>query len=167
MKKIFAYGAITLCGRLFQNRSTNQFSSLYTFLSYCYENDYSLQPPSDTFLRKHQIGLDSSLFARRYWGNIIKILFISSNLSPPRRGKPDPWIINWFFFYFPPGTEMFYFPGFTSLSLTDKDMATLLAMGCPIRTPPDQSSLDSSPTLIAVTPRPSSPFYAKASSIRP
>ena len=49
MKKIFAYGTITLCGRLFQNRSTNQFSSLYTFLSYCYENDYFLQPPSSIY----------------------------------------------------------------------------------------------------------------------
>ena len=80
---------------------------------------------------------------------------------------PDPWIIEWFFFSFPPGTEMFYFPGFTSSSLTDEDMATLLAMGCPIRTSPDQRSLDTSPTLIAVTPRPSSPFCAKASTIRP
>ena len=62
---------------------------------------------------------------------------------------------------------MFHFPGFASSSLTDEDIATLLAIGFPIRTSPDQSSLDSSPTLIAVTPRPSSPFCAKASTIRP
>ena len=54
MKKIFAYGTLTLCGRLFQNRSTNQFSSLYTFLSYCYENDYSLQPPPELDILKYR-----------------------------------------------------------------------------------------------------------------
>ena len=39
--------------------------------------------------------------------------------------------------------------------------------GCPIRSSPDQSPLDGSPKLIAVTPRPSSPLNVKASSIRP
>ena len=39
--------------------------------------------------------------------------------------------------------------------------------GFPIRTSPDQRLFDTSPKLIAVTPRPSSPFEAKASTIRP
>ena len=39
--------------------------------------------------------------------------------------------------------------------------------GFPIRTPPDQRLLATSPKFIAGTPRPSSPFKAKASTIRP
>ena len=39
--------------------------------------------------------------------------------------------------------------------------------GFPIRSSSDQSPLDGSPKLIAVTPRPSSPLNVKASSIRP
>src|SRR3989344_217975 len=45
--------------------------------------------------------------------------------------------------------------------------AILLALGFPIRKSPDQSPLDGSPKHIVVTPRPSSPFGVKASSIRP
>src|SRR3989338_442863 len=40
-------------------------------------------------------------------------------------------------------------------------------LGFPIRKSPDQSPLDGSPKLIAVTPRPSSSFRVKASTIRP
>ncbi len=77
MKKIFAYGTITLCGRLFQNRSTNQFFSFYTFLSYCYENDYSLQPPPEVDILKYRISSGFGLFPFRspllgeYYQNII------------------------------------------------------------------------------------------------
>ena len=44
MKKIFAYGTITLFGWLFQNHLTNQFFSLYTSPPYCYGNDRFFQP---------------------------------------------------------------------------------------------------------------------------
>jgi hypothetical protein len=82
MKKVFAYGAITLFGRLFQNRLTNQFFSFYTFLPHKCENDYFLQPPANPERLRAQDsrGLDSSLFARRYGGNIITILLVSPTI---------------------------------------------------------------------------------------
>ena len=51
----------------------------------------------------------------------------------------------------PPGTEMFHFPGFASLSLyiQPKNTRTLLQVGSPIRKSPDHSLLDGSPKLIA------------------
>ena len=67
---IFAYGTITLFGRLFQNRSTNQILSLYTFLRITAKRLF-LSTPRPNFLAKEcWRGLDSSLFARRYWGNM-------------------------------------------------------------------------------------------------
>ena len=52
---------------------------------------------------------------------------------------------------FPPGTEMFHFPGFASLSLwiQPKDTWTLLQVGFPIRKSPDHCLFDGSPRLIA------------------
>ena len=70
MKKVFAYGAITRCGRLFQNHLTNQFFSLYTSLRIATKRPL-LSTPRPNFLAKEcWRGLDSSLFARRYWGNM-------------------------------------------------------------------------------------------------
>ncbi len=52
-----------------------------TSLSHYCENDYSLQPPTRNIeIRYIERGLDSSLFARRYWGNIITILFMSPTI---------------------------------------------------------------------------------------
>ena len=163
MKKVFAYGTITLFGWLFQNHLTNQFFSFYTPFPHCCGNDRFFQPRKNSFppyggikfIRFRLLPFRSPLLGE-YYHSIIH-----------ESDYPDPWIIDWFFFSFPPGTEMFYFPGFAPSSLTEEDMATLLAMGYPIRTPPDQRLLDTSPTFIAVTPRPSSPFCAKASTIRP
>ena len=42
---------------------------------------------------------------------------------------------------FPPGTEMFHFPGFPPPSLTTGQSNALNVCGCPIRTSSDQSSL--------------------------
>ena len=54
---------------------------------------------------------------------------------------------------FPPGTEMFQFPGFAPDGLYIQPPATPsgypVASGCPIRTSPDQSLFGGSPELIA------------------
>ena len=162
MKKVFAYGTITLFGWLFQNHLTNQFFSFYTPFPHCCGNDRFFQPRANSFRQRRIKFIRFRLFPFRspLLGEYNHDIIYESDY-------PGPQIIKWYFFSFPPGTEMFYFPGFAPSSLTEEDMTTLLAMGCPIRTSPDQSSLDSSPTLIAVTPRPSSPFCAKASTIRP
>ena len=60
---------------------------------------------------------------------------------------------------FPPGTEMFQFPGFASCF---QDDSVLPEPGCPIRTPPDQSLFSGSPKLFAanrVLPRLSAPRH--------
>ena len=51
----------------------------------------------------------------------------------------------------PPGTEMFHFPGFASLSLCiqQRDNRTLLRLGCPIRKSSVQSLFGGSPRHIA------------------
>ena len=136
MKKVFAYGTITLFGWLFQNHLTNQFFSFYTPFPHCCGNDRFFQPRTNSFRQRRIKFIRFRLFPFRspllgeYYHNIIH-----------ESDYPDPWIIKWFFFSFPPGTEMFYFPGFTSSSLTEEDMTTLLAIGFPIRTSPDQSFL--------------------------
>jgi hypothetical protein len=81
-------------------------------------------------------------FARRYSGNVVL-----------RR-----------FFSIPPGTEMFYFPGFAPpLART----VSVLQRSFLIRKSPGQRLLSTSPKLIAATLRPSSPIGVKASTIRP
>jgi len=67
---IFAYGTITLFGRLFQNRSTNQILSLYTFLRITAKRLFLSTPRPNFLAKEYWRGLDSSLFARRYWGNM-------------------------------------------------------------------------------------------------
>ena len=59
-------------------------------------------------------GLGSSHFARHYYGNH-------------------------YLFSFPPDTKMFQFSGFASKYHVNSDIATLLAIGCPIRKFPDHS----------------------------
>ena len=88
MHQYFDYGAITLWGQAFQ------LVLLYVrFLTFRVNSVPTLQPlymPQEIRLRRSPVahtGLGSSPFARRYFGN--KQLF-----------------------YFPPGTEMFHFPGF-------------------------------------------------------
>ncbi len=66
-------------------------------------------------------------------------------------------------FYFPPGTEMFHFPGYANLDQVQKYLIN--QMGSPIRRSPDQRLLGTSPKLIATMLRPSSLIEAKASTI--
>ena len=65
----------------------------------------------------------------------------------------------------------FYFMDFTTLwtlwTACYARFCGFTAEGFPIRTSPDQRLLSTSPKLFAATPRPSSPFDAKASTIRP
>ena len=68
-------------------------------------------------------------------------------------------------FTFPPGTEMFYFPGCAPQLTSGSPWFT--RRGFPIRTSPDQRLLGTSPKRIAATPRPSSLLPTKASTIRP
>ena len=56
---------------------------------------------------------------------------------------PKSWLLS-----FPPLTKMFQFSGLSPLDFS-KDDAVLTAPGFPIRRPPDQSYLDSSPRLFA------------------
>src|SRR5947199_7986496 len=56
-------------------------------------------------------------------------------------------------FSLPPGTEMFHFPGFPPHALFHSSAGDWPSRqpGSPIRTPPDQSSVDSSPGPIAAS----------------
>lgn len=49
----------------------------------------------------------------------------------------------------PPGTKMFQFPGCASFPYEFRERCPPKRTGCPIRTPPDQSLLDSSPRIFA------------------
>ena len=68
------------------------------------------------------------------------------------------------FVSFPPGTEMFYFPGcapyISCMASSDKKI------GFPIRTSSDRRLLGTSPKHFAAMLRPSSPYWTKASTIR-
>ena len=68
-------------------------------------------------------------------------------------------------FYFPPLTEMFYFSG--CALWFESEQCKFFALGYPVRKSSAHRLLGTSPRLIAATPRPSSPFDVKASSIRP
>src|SRR3989344_6529935 len=91
------------------------------------------------------MSLDFAPFARRYLGYVCALRHICFIFL---------WLLRCFT---SPGTLPTLLPS----------CAILLAQGFPIRKSPDQSPLDGSPKHIVVTPRPSSPFGAKASSIRP
>ena len=84
MKKVFAYGTITLFGRLFQNRSTNQFFSFYTFFSHYCENDCILQPP-DSIYRNFEIssGVWTLPFSLAATGGILSQYYSWARLSGP------------------------------------------------------------------------------------
>ena len=82
----FAYRAITFCGKAFQLSSASRIFRPPPEHSNRSGKILSYNPSCDT-LKRTERGLGSSLFARRYLGN--KRLFS-----------------------FPPGTEMFHFPGF-------------------------------------------------------
>ena len=77
----------------------------------------------------------------------------------------SPLLTEFLLVFFPPGTEMFYFPG--STPYRNDRVSRISGMGFPIRTSPDQRLLGTSPKRIAAKLRPSSPFEAKASTIRP
>ena len=72
----FAYGAVTLCGRIFQS---------FRLSWSCGFADAPITPP----MRRHTGGLGSSPFARHYSGNRVYFLFLtvlrcfSSRRSPP------------------------------------------------------------------------------------
>ena len=84
----FAYRAITFCGKAFQLSSASRIFRPPPEHSNRSGKILSYNPSCDT-LKRTERGLGSSLFARRYLGN--KRLFS-----------------------FPPGTEMFHFPGYAS-----------------------------------------------------
>lgn len=87
-------------------------------------------PTADPQPRCHlrDTGLGCSRFARHYYGNHS-------------------------LFSFPEGTEMFHFPSFAPPCLCIQQGVPQLfaAVGFPIRTPPDQRSVDNSPELFAAT----------------
>ena len=78
----------------------------------------------------------------------------------------SPLLTECIFVFIPPGTEMFYFPGYAPVHVMHKS-SRFTRRGFPIRTSSDQRLLGTSPKRIAATPRPSSLFLAKASTIRP
>ena len=97
----------------------------------------TLQPHS----RLRANGLGFSLFARHYWGNQIFFIFLRLLGCFSSAGK--------------------------LALLRSSARRWFSATGFPIRTSSDQRLLSASPRLIAATPRPSSPFGVKASTIRP
>ncbi len=67
---------------------------------------------------------------------------------------------------FPPGTEMFHFPGFAALTLSGLGLSVVIPpTGFPIRRSRDQRLPGTSPGLIAARPRPSSPPGPEASTL--
>ena len=85
--------------------------------------------------------MGSSPFARRYLGNRMLLSF-------------------------PPGTEMFHFPGFAALTLSGLGLSVVIPpTGFPIRRSRDQRLPGTSPGLIAARPRPSSPPGPEASTL--
>ena len=94
---IFAYGAITRCGSSFQTNSANQISflSLPRLLS----TNLSYNPRR----RKR----------RRVWADPFSLAATKGmkDVQIVRHERPDD--LNISLFSFPPGTEMFYFPGYS------------------------------------------------------
>ena len=123
----FTYGAITLCGRTFQNLSAtqqlcNSVERLATLLS----------GPTTPHRQRHQ-----ALTPARF------------RLFPFR----SPLLRESLLLSFPQGTEMFQFPWFPlpALCVQTGVPPFFAAVGSPIRTSTDQSSVGSSPWLIAAT----------------
>jgi hypothetical protein len=138
---IFKYGAITLYGFPFQGNFSNQTSSKCS--------------PSKVFLCTRKASDDISL-------QPLTVKNVRFGLFPVR----SPLLRELTLFSFPPLTEMFHFSGFTPHCKQCGNMI-LIILGFPIRKSTDQRLLDTSPRLIAVTPRPSSPQPPEASTIRP
>jgi len=86
------------------------------------------------------LGLGSSLFTRRYLGNNYYSIFLRL---------------------------MRCFTSAGALSESSSEQSSFAQLGFPIRKFPDHRLLHTSPRHIAVTPRPSSLFDVKASTIRP
>ena len=137
----FAYGAVTLCGRLFQCRSTRQ--RLCNSLLPSAEGTHEVPRPRDgnACRLSRRLGLASPLFARHYSGDDIFSC-----------GYLDVSVLR------VPSTRSIYSTGSTW---------TFLQVGCPIRKSPDRVLASSYPRLIAATLRPSSALGAKASTVCP
>ena len=86
--------------------------------------------------------LGSSLFARRYWGNLLRFLFLCL-------------------------LRCFTSAGSRPMRFWRRAIRFIIGLGFPIRKSPDQRLLVTYPELIADTPRPSSPQSPKASTICP
>ena len=80
----FAYGALTLFGRPFQDRSTRQIAT-FRSLGITPECYYLTTPQFPVGKPKRNWGLGSSLFARRYWGN--------QGLCPKIRAKGEEFLV--------------------------------------------------------------------------
>ena len=136
----FDYGAITLWGFAFQ-----QILLYVQFVTFRLAPISALQPlymPHGYLLRSRRVahtGLGSSPFARRYFGNNYCSFFLQV-------------------------LRCFTSPG--SLSASQSTQSSN-CVSCLIRKSWDQRLLHASPTLIAATPRPSSPLSVKASTIHP
>ena len=111
----FEYGTITLSDVGFQ-----QLLLYKHFLTLLVKRRYCLTTPREIatskLLQNLEIiisrGLGCSRFARRYLGNVTTYVAL---------------------FSFPPGTEMFHFPGFAHSSLTDKHDRGVLYRVSPFR----------------------------------
>ena len=136
----FDYGAITLWGFAFQ-----QILLYVQFVTFRLTPVSALQPlymPRTFRLHREcaaHTGLGSSPFARRYFGNNYCSFFLQV-------------------------LRCFTSPG--SLSASQSTQSSN-CVSCLIRKSWDQRLLHASPTLIAATPRPSSPLSVKASTIHP
>ncbi len=114
-------------------------------------------------------GLGFFRFARRYSGNTKIIASRNarcfSYVSRIRASHDCAMRISYILVSFPPGTKMFQFPGYAPR--ISAESLRFSQGGLPIQRSPDQRLLDTSPKLIAVVLRLSSPLQAKASTVRP
>ena len=110
---------------------------------------------------------------QKYSANLHRAMFRSRN--PTRQAGwfrlfrfRSPLLTESLSISFPPGTEMFHFPGYSFLFLCIQNrMFHLQWNGFPHSEIPGSKRVVRSPRLIAVLPRPSSPVSAKAFTLRP
>ena len=149
-KRIFRYGTITLYGIPFQEISPNQ------LLSKC--------SPSGTQHIKIICWAPDVIFLQPRTHNKLCIRFgLFPFRSPLLRECAS--VKHWHCFLFLRVLRCFTSPGSRLTFLMSRLRFT--QSGFPIRKSPDQRLLNTSPKLIAVTPRPSSPPTPKASTICP
>jgi hypothetical protein len=138
---LFAYGAFTLCRRSFQIvRLRNRF---VTPRRHCSD---TMSGPATPLLQRlqtwHNNGLGCSLFARRYWGNRFCFLFLR--------------VLRWF-------TS----PGWPCHPMNSDGMIQVVpGWVAPFGNPRVKACLRLTEAYRSL-PRPSSPFCAKASTVRP